>query len=174
MKRVVWKNKSNEQLCATIPKNSGIKDGDIINIEKEKIKKIVYSFVVADLFHYGHLRFLEKANELGDFHVCGVLTDDAASSYRKKPVAGFKERRAIVSNLRCVDMVVAQRTLDTTENLKELHKRFKSAKLVLVHGSNWDKIPGKAFVKKIGGKIIKLPYYEKLSDKKVEKEIKKR
>ena len=43
MKKVVWENKSNKQLCVTIPKNSGIKSGDIVNIEKEKIKKIVYS-----------------------------------------------------------------------------------------------------------------------------------
>ena len=62
MKKVVWSNKANGQLCVTIPKGSGIKGGDIVNIEKEKIKKIVYSFVTADLFHYGHLRLLEKAN----------------------------------------------------------------------------------------------------------------
>ena len=49
MKRLVWENKSNGQLCVTIPKGSGIKSGDLVNIEKEKVKTIVYSFVVADL-----------------------------------------------------------------------------------------------------------------------------
>ena len=73
MKKVVWENKSNNQLCVTIPQGSGIKAGDIVNIEKEKIKTIVYTFVVADLFHYGHLKILEKANELGDCHICGVI-----------------------------------------------------------------------------------------------------
>ena len=64
MKKQVWENKYNKQLCVTIPKGSGIKSGDVVSIEKEKIKNIVYSFVVADMFHYGHLQLLEKANEL--------------------------------------------------------------------------------------------------------------
>jgi len=174
MKKIVWENKANSQLCVTIPKNSGIKAGDIINIEKEKINKIVYSFVVADLFHYGHLRVLEKANELGDLHICGVLTDDAASRYRPKPIANFEERKSIISGLRCVDMIMTQNSKDPTENLKKIHEQFKDATLILVHASNWEKIPGEEFIKKIKGKVIKLPYYSKLSDNKIAKEIKER
>jgi len=137
MKRVVWVNKSNGQLCVTIPKNSGIKEGDIVSVEKEKIKKIVYSSVTADLFHYGHLRLLENANKLGDFHVCGVVTDEAIKSYKKEPIAHLKERIAIVSALRCVDMVMTQYSLDPTDNLKKIHNQFKNAKLIIVYGSNW-------------------------------------
>ena len=77
MKKVVWANKSNGQLCVTIPKKSGIKEGDIVNIEKENIKTIVYTPITGDMFHYGHLHVLQEANELGDFHICGVLTDDS-------------------------------------------------------------------------------------------------
>ncbi len=167
MKKVVWENKSNKQLCITIPKGSGIKAGEIVNIEKEKVKIIVYSFVVADLFHYGHLQVLEKANELGNYHICGILTDKAVLEYKDKPTTSFEERKAIISNLRCVDMVIAQTTKDTTENLKKIHEQFPNSKIILVHGSNWDKIPGEEFVKEIGGETIKLPYYSKLSDKNV-------
>src|SRR3989338_10577624 len=102
MKKVVWTNKSNGQLCVTIPKSSGINGGDIVSIEKQKIQKIIYSAVTADLFHYGQLRLLENANKLGDFHVCGVLTDEAMKSYREDPIASLKERLAIISSLRCV------------------------------------------------------------------------
>ena len=45
MKRVVWENKSNKQLCVTIPSSSGLKAGDVVSVEKEKIRKIVYSLV---------------------------------------------------------------------------------------------------------------------------------
>ena len=48
--------------------------------KKVKIKKVVYSPVVADLFHYGHLQSLKFANTQGDYHICGVLTDQAAAS----------------------------------------------------------------------------------------------
>ena len=163
MKKVVWLNKSNGQLCATIPKDSGIKEGDIVNIGKEKIKSIVYSSVTGDLFHYGHLRLLQRANELGEFHICGVLTDEAIKSYKEEPVAGFRERKAIISSLLCVDMVVAQHSLDPTDNLKNIHGQFENAKLILVLGSNWKKVPGAGYIKKINGEIIQPSFYEKLS-----------
>lgn len=163
MKKVVWANKSNGQLCVTIPKNSGIREGDIVSIEKEKTRTVVYTAVTADLFHYGYLRLLENANELGDFHICGVLTDEAIRSYKEEPVCGLRERMAIVSALRCVDMVVTQKQLDPSPNLKQIREQFGEVKIVLVYGSNWKEVPGRAYVKKIGGEIAQPPFYEKLS-----------
>ncbi len=171
MKRIVWANKSNGQLCVTMPKNSGIKEGDIVGIEKDKVKTIVYSYVTGDLFHYGHLRLLQSANSLGDFHICGVLTNEAIQSYKDKPIADFKEREAIISSLQCVDMVVKQESKDPTKNLKNIHNQFKNAKIILVHGSNWKKVPGGNYVEKIGGEVIKPPFYEKLSTENVIKKI---
>jgi len=171
MKKIVWMNKSNNQLCVTIPKGSGIKEGDIINLEKEKVNVIVYSFIVGDLFHYGHLNLLHTANTLGDFHICGVLTDKAVESYKRKPITNFDERKAIVSSLRCVDMVMPQNSKDPTENLEKIHKEFKNSKIILVHGSDWKDVPGKSFIKKIGGKLVQPPYYEKLSTDKIVKKI---
>ena len=163
MKKIVWANKSNGQLCVTIPKGSGIKEGDIVAVEKENIKKIVYSSVTADMFHYGHLRVLQSANNLGDFHICGVLSDDAIKSYKKDPIANLKERKAIVSSLRCVDMVMVQDALDPTENLKKTHEQFENTKLILVCGSNWKKVPGAEYIKKINGEVVQPQFYEKLS-----------
>jgi cytidyltransferase-like protein len=167
MKKQVWANKSNGQLCVTIPKNSGIKEGDVVNIEKQKIKSIVYSTVTADLFHYGHLRLLQEANDGGDFHICGVLTDDAIKSYKEEPIASFRERKAIISSLHCVDMVVKQDSKDPTDNLKRIKEQFPNAKLILVHGTDWEKVPGSEYIKKIGGELLQPPYYDKLSTEKI-------
>jgi len=163
MKKAVWLNKSNGQLCVTIPKNSGIRDGDIVSVSKEKIKTIVYSSVTADMFHYGHLRLLEEANKLGDFHICGVLTDEAIREYKEEPIASLKERMAIISGLRCVDMVKIERSIDPTETLKQIHEQFKDAKIILVCGSNWKEVPGEEYIKKIKGELVQPPFYEKLS-----------
>ena len=171
MKKIVWANKSNGQLCVTIPKGSGIKEGDVVALEKENINSIVYSSVTADLFHYGHLRLLQKANELGNFHICGVVTDKVIESYKEKPVANLKERKAIISDLRCVDMVMIQDDLDPKENLKKIHEQFPNAKISLVCGSNWKKVPGAAYLKKINGKIVQPQFYEKLSTENVIKKI---
>jgi bifunctional ADP-heptose synthase (sugar kinase/adenylyltransferase) len=110
---------------------------------------------------------LQNANELGDFHVCGVLTDEAISAYKEPPVASLNERRAILSDLRCVDMVVVQDSLDPTENIKKLLNQFGNVKIILVFGSNWKKVPGKEFIKKINGTIVQPDFYEKLSSKNI-------
>lgn len=167
MKKVVWANKSNGQLCVTVPKGSGIKEGDVVSVDKEKIKTIVYTTATGDLFHYGHLRLLQNANDIGDFHICGVLTDEAIKSYKESPVASLKERKSIFSELRCVDMVMVQDSLDPTKNLKQIHEQFKKSKIILVFGSNWKNIPGSSYIKEIGGKIVQPPFYEKLSTAKI-------
>ena len=110
---------------------------------------------------------LQNANKLGDLHICGILTDEAIKTYAKEPLASLKERVAIISALRCVDMVVIQRSLDPTENLKKIHTQFKNAKIILVYGSNWKKVPGAGYIKKIKGEIVQPPFYKRLSTKNV-------
>jgi len=56
------------------------------------------------LFHAGHLNFLERAKELGDFLVVGVGTDE--SMEYKSPIFSFEQRCRIVRALECVDCVV--------------------------------------------------------------------
>ena len=38
----------------------------------------VYADMVGDLFHYGHVEFLEKARALGDYLIVGVHGDNDA------------------------------------------------------------------------------------------------
>lgn len=164
MKQSIWKNKTNNQLCVTIPKKSGFKVGDLVSIEKTKAKIIIYSSVASDFFHFGHLKLLRQANELGDIHITGVLTDNAISTYKKKPTTNLSERKAIISALNCVDIVMTQDSLDPSKNLKEIYENFKTPKIILVVGSNWKNVPGEEFIKKIGGKLIKFPFYDKFKE----------
>ena len=46
------------------------------------IKTVVYSVTVGDLFHYGHLSALKFASSLGDFYICGVLTNEATKTFK--------------------------------------------------------------------------------------------
>jgi len=167
MKKIVWKNKSNKQLCVTIPKDANIKEGDIVDIKKAQIKKISYTNVVADLFHYGHLQSIQFARKLSDYNIVGIITDKGVEEYRVKPIANLKERKAVVSNLSCVDRVMVQHEKDPTENLKKIHKEFPNAEIILVHGSNLKYTYGEDYIKSIGGKVVKHPYYERLSNFKI-------
>ena len=167
MKKIVWKNKSNGQLCITIPINCGINEGDVVELNKSRIKRISYSAVVADLFHYGHLHSIQFAKSISDYNICGVLTDEAVEKIKTRPIANLQERKAIISSLNCVDKVIVQQSKDPTENLKKIHEEFPDAKITLVHGSDWKYVHGSDYIKKIGGRIVQHPYYERLSNFKI-------
>ncbi|MCH7676979.1 hypothetical protein IH879_18820 [candidate division KSB1 bacterium] len=63
--------------------------------KKEKISKVVYSTLIVDLFHYGHLQSLKFANSQGDYHICGVLTDKA----REKHHVLHHTKKTVIHNL---------------------------------------------------------------------------
>lgn len=136
-------------------------------------RRVVYSFVVADLFHYGHLQLLQTAKSLGDYHICGVLTDEAAQSYRPSPISNFEERIAVISNIKCVDRVMVQKDKDPTHVLKQIHREFPDLELILVHGNDWKAMPGRRYVESIGGRVIQPEYYRRLSDSRIKDEINK-
>lgn len=74
---------------------------------------IVYTSVDCDLFHYGHLKFLEAASEIGDELIVGVSTDEFYREWNKKdPIIPYEQRRAIVESLKFVDEVVPLEALE--------------------------------------------------------------
>lgn len=63
--------------------------------------KIVYVAGAFDLFHVGHLDFLEKARQEGDFLVVGLHTDPVVNRYKgaNYPIMNLHER--VLSVLAC-------------------------------------------------------------------------
>lgn len=63
--------------------------------------KIVYVAGAFDLFHIGHLDFLEKARALGDFLIVGLHTDPVVNQYKggNYPIMTLNER--VLSVLAC-------------------------------------------------------------------------
>lgn len=127
---------------------------------------IGYAFVVGDLFHFGILRFLEMAKQTCDFLIVGVLTDEAATSYKRRPVIPFDERVDIIRAQKCVDMAITQDSRDPTETLKRLISDGWDVKL-LIHGDDWPEIPGSEYMKSVGGRVIRTPYYQGKSTTKI-------
>ena len=126
------------------------------------MKVIVYSFLVMDLPHWGHILHLKKAKELGDFLVVGILDNDTVASYKRIPIMSFEERMKVASEIKGVDMVIPQFQQYPLNNLKLLHTVFPDEKLICVHGSDWKKSEfGNiiTFFKSIGGELKLLPYY---------------
>ena len=66
----------------------------------------VYADMVADLFHYGHVEFLKKARELGDYLIVGIHADEILEDYKRKPILTMEERIISVAGCRYVDEVL--------------------------------------------------------------------
>ena len=65
------------------------------------------TFGTFDMFHYGHLRILQRSRALCDRLVVGVASDEfnMRKDKHRVPVFPWEQRAAIVAELKCVDEV---------------------------------------------------------------------
>lgn len=133
------------------------------NNEVKTYKTIAYTFVMADLFHFGHLQLLKTAKKQADYHICGLLSDEACHLWQGINICNYDERKAVLESLDCVDELMKQETMDPTENLKMINNTYPEAKLIVIHGNDWKAMPGREFIESIEGKIIQPEYYSRLS-----------
>lgn len=81
----------------------------------------VYVDMVGDLFHAGHVSLLREARRHGDWLMVGVLSDDTAASYKRRPIMTLPERVAVIESCRYVDEVIADAPLRVTEEFLAEH-----------------------------------------------------
>ncbi|WP_375501447.1 adenylyltransferase/cytidyltransferase family protein [uncultured Jatrophihabitans sp.] len=93
----------------------------------------VITFGTFDVLHVGHLRILQRSRALGDRLVVGV-SSDALNMSKKNRQAVFSqdERCELVANLRCVDEVFVEESLELKRQYIE-----KYAADILVMGDDW-------------------------------------
>ena len=70
--------------------------------------KKVLTYGTFDLFHYGHLKILERAKSYGDYLVVAVSTDEFNAIKGKKCVYPYKHRAEIVESIKFVDKVIPE------------------------------------------------------------------
>jgi D-beta-D-heptose 7-phosphate kinase/D-beta-D-heptose 1-phosphate adenosyltransferase len=74
---------------------------------KEIPQRIVFATGCFDLFHLGHLQFLEQAKSLGDRLIVGVNTDERIIAYKGvPPIYPLHHRLRMIAALSCVDVAV--------------------------------------------------------------------
>jgi cytidyltransferase-like protein len=81
----------------------------------------VYVDMVGDLFHPGHVALLRAAREFGDWLIVGVLSDEVAASYKRRPVMTLAERVAVIEACRYVDEVLPAAPYRVTEEFLDEH-----------------------------------------------------
>ena len=126
-------------------------------------KKTAYVGIAGDILHEGHINILKVASKHGEV-IVGLLTDKAIASYKRIPFLNYKNRELILKNLKFVNKVIPQNTLDYSENLKKIMPDF------VVHGSDWkigvqkktrDKVI--KILRTWGGKLIEPNYTKNIS-----------
>ncbi len=94
--------------------------------------KTVITYGTFDLFHIGHLRLLQRAKSLGDRLIVAVSTDDFNSIKGKKSIIPFEQRAEIVSNVKCVDLVIPE--ISWEQKLEDIKKYGVD---IFVMGDDW-------------------------------------
>lgn len=125
--------------------------------------KKVYVGMSVDIVHKGHLNVIKEASKLGIVTV-GVLTDKAIASYKRLPHFDYDHRVEIIKNIKGVEEVISQKTLDYTENLKLIKPDF------VVHGDDWKNGVQKQVRQNVistlsewGGELVEIPYTNGIS-----------
>lgn len=135
--------------------------------------KTVYIAMSADILHNGHINIIKEGAKLGHLTV-GVLTDAAVVSYKRLPYLDFSLRSLIIKNIKGVDNVIPQTTLDYTENLYLIKPDY------VLHGDDWKtgiqkKVRKKVIniIKEWNGQVIDIPYTKGISSTKINEQIRK-
>ncbi len=94
----------------------------------------VITFGTFDVLHIGHIRVLTRAADLGNRLVVGVSSDNLNFSKKgRNPVFSQDERVEIVSNLKMVDAVFIEESLELKREYVLEHQAD-----ILVMGDDWE------------------------------------
>jgi cytidyltransferase-like protein len=91
----------------------------------------VYVDMVGDLFHLGHVMLLKAAREFGEWLIVGVISDEVASTYKRRPITNLAERIGVIEACRYVDEVLPNAPYRVTMEFLDEHDIT-----VVVHGDD--------------------------------------
>lgn len=115
----------------------------------------VYADMVADLFHYGHVEFLRRVSELGDYVLVGVNDDDEAEAHKRRPIQTMEERIRSVAACRYVDEIIPHAPWVTDRDWIEKYNID-----LVVHGDDYsDEQQGKYYLDPIDMGIFRTVAY---------------
>jgi len=87
---------------------------------------------VFDLFHRGHVEFLQKASTFGDELIILINGDEMTEKYKRRPIYSEDDRATILNALSCVSQVEVTNSFD----IKPIIEKYNID--VIVHGDDWE------------------------------------
>lgn len=124
----------------------------ILNEERKKGKKIVFTNGCFDIFHVGHSRYLRQASTYGDILVVGVNSDSSVKRLKgpERPIITENERMELLADLESVSYVVKFEEDTPYELIKKLQPD------IITKGGDYkpEDVVGKDIVEANGGEVI--------------------
>ncbi|NRA44215.1 MAG: D-glycero-beta-D-manno-heptose 1-phosphate adenylyltransferase [Oligoflexales bacterium] len=138
---------------------------------KRKKRKVVFTNGCFDLFHAGHLAYLEKARSLGDVLIVGVNTDESVRGLKgsKRPYVDVMNRMKLLAGLSCVSFVTSFGEATPLNLIKAI------APDILVKGADYkvDQIVGADSVIENGGQVQTIEFLDGFSSSHLIEKIQK-
>ena len=128
--------------------------------------KRILTYGTFDLLHYGHIRLLKRAKELGDYLIVALSTDEFNDIKGKKSYHNYETRKKMLEALRYVDLVIPE---NTWEQKKSDVLDFKVD--VVVMGSDWKNSEKFEYLKEYC-EVVYLDRTEGVSTTKIKKDLK--
>ncbi len=92
----------------------------------------VLTYGTYDLLHYGHIRLLRRAAQLGDYLVVALSTDEFNASKGKSSFYSYGVRKEMLEAVRYVDLVIPERSWE--QKVDDIKKYDID---VVVMGGDW-------------------------------------
>ena len=123
-----------------------------------KKEMVVYTSVVCDLIHIGHINLFKIAKSLGDKLIVGVITDEGVAKYKRKPIIPFQQRLEVISSIKYVDQVIGQDNRSGKNNMIKIGNVS-----ILTRGDDIEINDEIEYIKSVKGKFVKIPYTNGIS-----------
>lgn len=94
--------------------------------------KRVLTYGTFDLLHYGHIRLLKRAKELGDYLIVALSTDEFNEIKGKKAYHNYETRKKMLEAIRYVDLVIPENNWE--QKIDDVKKYEVD---IVVMGSDW-------------------------------------
>ena len=118
-----------------------------------------------DILHAGHVRYLDRCKRLCDKLIVMVNADSSVKLIKgeNRPINTLKNRLRVLNSLKSVDICIPFNEKDPLKHIKIIKPDF------LFKGGDYKykKLIGKNYMRKIGGKVILMPFYNGLSSSKI-------
>lgn len=97
-------------------------------------KKTVLVGGCFDVFHFGHLQFLNKAKEQGDYLVVILEPDEVIRSKNRIPVHNQEQRAQILDAIEIVDLIIKIPDFKSDEDYSKLTAEIKPKIIAITEG----------------------------------------